>query len=145
MNQADENERDPFELPKPQLSAESKEVSPGIEQPNINELVSSKAVEQGQHQMPATAQPVQDATAQPQHLPVQQVAHVPTTLSAADDTGLPLVANDHDLIEKEWVIKAKDIVNRTKNDPHARSGQMSKVKVGYVKKRFDKDIKLSET
>ena len=39
----------------------------------------------------------------------------PATLAAA---GSPQMADDADLIEKEWVIKAKEIVERTKHDPY---------------------------
>lgn len=59
-------------------------------------------------------------------------------------TTMPLMADDSDLIEKEWVEKAKDIVNRTKHDPYVQNKEINRVKADYLKKRYNKDIKLTE-
>ena len=53
-------------------------------------------------------------------------------------------ANDADLIEKQWVEKAKNIVNSTKNDPFVQNRELNKVKAEYVSKRFNKQLKTSE-
>lgn len=53
-----------------------------------------------------------------------------------------LQAEDADLIEKEWVTKAKHIVEQTKNDPFVQNQEISKVKAEYISKRFDKQVKL---
>lgn len=53
-----------------------------------------------------------------------------------------LTASDADLIEKEWVDKAKQIVEQSKEDPHMQSSQMSRFKAEYMKKRYNKDIKI---
>ncbi|HSW85424.1 MAG TPA: hypothetical protein VLF79_02305 [Candidatus Saccharimonadales bacterium] len=56
----------------------------------------------------------------------------------------PLVADDdNDLIEKEWVLKAKQIVERTRNDPHRQSEELTIFKADYIKKRYGKTIKVS--
>lgn len=55
-----------------------------------------------------------------------------------------LSADDADLIEKEWVLRAKTIVNRTKDDPHTQNKEINKVKADYIKKRYNKDVKMSE-
>ncbi len=55
-----------------------------------------------------------------------------------------LIADDADLIEKEWVLKAKAIVMHTKDDPHKQNIEMNKVKADYLKKRYNKDLKTSE-
>lgn len=55
-----------------------------------------------------------------------------------------LIADDADLIEKEWVSKAKAIVAQTKSDPHQQNQEMTKVKADYLKKRYNKDLKVSE-
>lgn len=57
---------------------------------------------------------------------------------------LPVVADDNDLIEKEWVDKAKQIVDQTKDDPHKQSKEINKFKAGYMKKRYNKDLKIEE-
>jgi hypothetical protein len=54
----------------------------------------------------------------------------------------PTVANDLDLIEKEWVEKAKAIVSKTRTDPHTQNDEMNKFKADYMKKRYGKDIKI---
>mgnify|MGYP003597931939 CR=1 FL=1 len=56
----------------------------------------------------------------------------------------PSVADDVDLIEKEWVLKAKAIVSQTKDDPSQQSKDMNKFKADYLKTRYSKDIKVSE-
>lgn len=58
----------------------------------------------------------------------------------ADDN--PLVAADEDLVEKEWVDKAKKIVNATKDDPYNQEKQVSKLQADYLKKRYGKEVKL---
>jgi hypothetical protein len=51
---------------------------------------------------------------------------------------------DDDLIEKEWVDKAKRIVERTRDDPHQQSEQLTMVRADYMKKRYNKTIKVSK-
>ncbi len=55
----------------------------------------------------------------------------------------PLVAADEDVIEKEWVQKAKKVVEQTKGDPHAQEKEVSKLQADYIKKRYGKEIKLA--
>lgn len=57
---------------------------------------------------------------------------------------LPTEAEDTDLIEKEWVLRAKQIVEHTREDPHEQQRALSQMKADYMKKRYKKDIKLSE-
>lgn len=47
----------------------------------------------------------------------------------------PVTAADDDLIEKEWVDKAKSIVRSTVDDPHARTSQVSQLRLDYREKR----------
>jgi hypothetical protein len=53
----------------------------------------------------------------------------------------PNVATDADVIEKEWVDKAKHLVHQTMNDPFKQQQALSQMKAEYIKKRFNKDIK----
>lgn len=73
----------------------------------------------------------------------------PTQISAQQSGGAvssfaPQIADDVDLIEKEWVMKAKEIVAKTKDNPNLQSSELSKFKADYLKKRFNKDIKTSD-
>jgi hypothetical protein len=56
----------------------------------------------------------------------------------------PVLAEDVDLIEKEWVDKAKAIVNHTKDDPYRQNHEINKMKADYIKKRYNKDVQVSE-
>lgn len=71
--------------------------------------------------------------------PSNVVLNAPTTA----DSGL--TAADTDLIEKEWIVKAKDIVAKTQDDPYHQKKEISKVKAEYIQKRFNKTLKTDET
>ncbi len=58
-----------------------------------------------------------------------------------DDT--PLVAADDEVIEQEWVQKAKNIVSQTKGDPFNQEKAVGKLQAEYIKKRYGKEIKLT--
>lgn len=85
------------------------------------------------------AEPPMTVPAQPAAAPVSAP---PTTASATGDDQTPAIADDADLIEKEWVEKAKQLVEQTKNDPHKQNEVINKFKADYIKKRYNKDIKL---
>ena len=53
-------------------------------------------------------------------------------------------ASDTDRIEKEWVDKAKMVIERTKDDPYEQKNEMSKVKAEYIHRRFNKSIKADD-
>jgi len=52
----------------------------------------------------------------------------------------PLTAANEDLIEKEWVDKAKDIITSTPDDPHARGQQVNALQKDYLRKRYGKEL-----
>jgi hypothetical protein len=56
----------------------------------------------------------------------------------------PAIADDVDLIEKEWVEKAKEIVEKTKDNPYLQNKAISEFKADYIKKRYNKDLIVSE-
>jgi Txe/YoeB family toxin of Txe-Axe toxin-antitoxin module len=56
----------------------------------------------------------------------------------------PHVAADDDLIEKEWVEKAKRVISETKNDPFAQEQAVSRLQADYLQKRYGKVIQLPE-
>jgi hypothetical protein len=108
---------------------------------------------------PNPAQPGQDGAAaggQPGQMP--QIGQAPPTSPAqpgaqmsapapqidVDGTTQAVnapVLDDGDLIEKEWVNKAKQIVEKNRNDPHKQSEQLTAFRADYMKKHFNKDIK----
>jgi hypothetical protein len=123
-------------LPKPVVN---QEVPTGME--FASDIAGSKSVEL------ASSKPAQLAN------PSQLAASTATTqnplMALQDDdaaapltAGMPQIADDADLIEKEWISKAKSIIQENRFDPRTQNSELSKVKAAYVKRRFDKDIKL---
>lgn len=108
---------------------------------SYNEKEQSQTIERGvsvpgadMQQLPASraAAPINDSgsSAAPVYAP-------------ADNTHPP-IAEDSDLIEDEWVEKAKEIVERTRHDPYQQNKEVTLMKADYLKKRYNKDIKVSE-
>lgn len=52
----------------------------------------------------------------------------------------PIIAADDDLIEKEWVDKAKKIILDTRDDPFRREQEIAKLQIDYIKKRYGRVI-----
>jgi hypothetical protein len=71
------------------------------------------------------------------------VPALPTVQQSSDDTAGPTIANDDDLIEKEWVDKAKKIIRDTQNDPHKREEEVTKLQIDYLRKRYNKELGTS--
>ncbi|MDO4781180.1 MAG: hypothetical protein Q4A34_02220 [Candidatus Saccharibacteria bacterium] len=78
--------------------------------------------------------------------PVTLPAHAPPApvIRPADDTtaisGVPSVAGDDDLIEKEWVDKLKKIITLTAGNPHERARVIAQLQADYLKKRYNKTL-----
>lgn len=52
--------------------------------------------------------------------------------------------NDDNEFEQEWVDRAKNIILRTRDDPHTQKNELSKIKAEYIERRFSKKIKLAD-
>lgn len=95
-----------------------------------------------------TSQPSGGSAPMPTSIPLPTAPAAP----AQQPTGAPLstptaslqASDDSDLIEKEWVNKAKMIVERTRDDPYKQSEELTMVKIDYMKKRYNKTIKLNK-
>jgi hypothetical protein len=76
------------------------------------------------------------------------VSPIPQNLSSVtantSQTPMPSLADDTDLIEKEWVNKAKQIVEHNREDPYEQSKALTIFKADYMKKRYNRTIKPSE-
>ena len=57
---------------------------------------------------------------------------------------VPAQANDSDLVEKEWVDAAKRIMETYRTDPYNKNRTLTLLRADYLKKRYNKDIKISE-
>lgn len=60
---------------------------------------------------------------------------------AAPTTATPAHAEDVDVIEKEWVDAAQDVVKKNADDPQKEEEGFEDLQVDYLKKRYGKDIK----
>jgi hypothetical protein len=61
-------------------------------------------------------------------------------LSAAS----PLLADDNDVIEDEWIDIAKRIIKEYRADPYTLSRALISLRAEYMKKRYNKDIKVTD-
>ena len=52
----------------------------------------------------------------------------------------PIVAADEDLIEKEWVDRAKKIVADNNDDPYKKENAVNQLQRDYQKKRFGREL-----
>lgn len=133
------------ELPVPQFTPEqapmaASEQSGEYDQQLFNpERSGESSPEREQHMQgvdrqvaPPVAQPL-PVVPMPQVVPIQPVQQV-----IADDN--PVVAGDDDLIEKEWVDKAKKIIADTKDDPYRREREVNRLQVDYLRKRYGKEL-----
>ena len=64
------------------------------------------------------------------------------TITTTDDN--PAIAKDDDLIEKEWVNRAKKIVAETKDNPYKRDESISQLQRDYIKKRCGRELGVAE-
>jgi hypothetical protein len=78
----------------------------------------------------------------PMPAPQSQVVPMPVVATQTDNTN-PVVAADDDLIEREWVDKAKKIIAETRDDPYKREREVSKLQADYLRKRYGREIGVS--
>lgn len=129
----------------------SPEVGPVL--PKAPEVVLPHVPEQGvSHERPAlqeqrTGSGAGDTPPPLPYVPLPATQPSTTSTQAAqpikDDPG-PAVAADEDLIEKEWVEKAKKVISDTKHDPYAQEQAVSRLQADYLHKRYGKVIKVPQ-
>jgi len=131
-------------LPAPNIEQLPSQYSPNLEGlPNATpERVDERKNEQTERRRES---PAQDMPAVQIVLPVPQ----PVVTDDSSVTPLPVddnptVANDDDLIEKEWVDRAKKIIVETKDDPYKREQEVGKLQADYLKKRYGKELGAPE-
>lgn len=129
----------PSPAPNPESSPQMSGSSAGIEANSTDKAPETRESEPTK--LSATAQP--QSQAQPQ---VQSTDDSTVVSSTTDDNGSasPAVADDVDVIEKEWVDKAKKIVDSTKDNPRAQEKEVSKLQAEYLMKRYGKQLKVTE-
>lgn len=132
-----------FDLPQPGRPEAVPGVNPNTPVPETNQQTEQHNMELPSAVAPALVPqvpPVPPVVPAGQQQPLATVPAAPAPIVLQDDD--VLTAEDDDLIEKAWVQKAKDIVERTKNDPYNQNKEINKVKASYIKKRYNMDIKM---
>jgi len=115
------------------LVAANQEASPGV--PEMAQNPASQA--------PSMSLPPQPTGPMPAAQAIPGLSAAPTSSAPVSmHPAAPAIADDLDLIEKEWVDKAKAIVAQTRNDPYAQNKEINTFKADYMKKRYNKDIKI---
>ncbi len=102
-----------------------------------------KGIEKGAEQFEQTAEAraaVANATGAPIQTAPAPVVVVPSDTTPTQNVTSPLVAADEDVIEKEWVDRAKQIILETKDDPHQRSSKVNELHKDYLQKRYGKEL-----
>ncbi len=140
----DQNETLPSPLDLPPVESEGGELTGSVKQvgternpeflPPVNPDTSTPAPS-----APPASQPTHNPYAAPVQIAQQIPVHDPSAMGQS-----PQIADDIDLIEKEWVEKAKEIVSKTKENPYLQNKAISEIKADYIKKRYNKDLAKSE-
>lgn len=127
------------------------EVPPTPDQQGSQELDQPTGIEQGGAKKESAPRAPSQVVAPPAPAqatpPAQQPPPEPQQQSPSPSAAPPsahLSADDADLIEREWVDKAKHIVTETRDYPHKQKDQISRVKADYIQKRFNKSIKVDD-
>lgn len=136
------------ELPTPKFTPEN---APQTNQENRAEFTPQNSPELGgfeqyEQKGETGSRVTEQAPSQPVFAPAQpQMPNAPNPAALqpqVDDT--PLVANDDDLIEKEWVDKAKKILASTRDDPYRRERDVVRLQQEYLKKRYGRALDGAE-
>lgn len=132
-------------LPTPHGSPEVGPVLPrGPEGPFHHTVEQQRGLEQSAPEEQRTGSGAGDTP--PPSVPVVPLPLAPAVQTVAPPAPAvndnPLVAADEDLIEKEWVEKAKKVISETKNDPYAQEQAVSRLQADYLNKRYGKVVKL---
>lgn len=67
-----------------------------------------------------------------------------TPSPVSDDVVSSPIASNGEQISKEWVNKAKQIAEKTRDDPYNQSKGLAKLKAEYMHRYYNKTLKLSE-
>ena len=131
------------ELPKPQQNnviSDNGEYVVSVPESHNTEPSSGERISQAASAVALAA----DDTAQAVVAPQPIVSTDDAAKTSVTSFVVPLSAADTDRIEKEWVSIAKFIVKNTRLDPRSQASELSSFKHEYIKKRYGKEVKLSE-
>lgn len=141
MDQGGENIPLPTRAPEQQTGAEFERHDPETYQPNP-EIAPPQAERSGS----VINKQNQASQNSPLVLPKVDPPQAATNVSQQAQISVtsPEVAADVEVIEKEWVDKAKKIVRDTREDPHEQGKMVGELKKDYKEKRYDQESPTQE-
>lgn len=130
-------------LPKPEFEAEPRQATEALPaQPPINpETTPNKGQELSRETNGSPVVPPQQATPYVVPIPPAHSQTLSDDQMPQSGNDSPAVADDVDVIEKEWVDRAKKIVEETKDDPHQQEIAVNQLQADYLMKRYGKQVK----
>lgn len=132
------------ELPAPQSSPEYTPPAPQQGEHLQNpETAGERAHEREQSMKQVDRENQPPVGAQTPVVPLPPTPLPQRATQTVSDTSGPTIAGDDDLIEKEWVDKAKKIIAETQNDPYRREQEVAKLQTDYLRKRYGKELGTS--
>jgi hypothetical protein len=133
------NPQETLPTPEKRITPQSSEATGPTNENDAARAIEQKSQSNADGSQTLSASVAIDAQSQAQGIQSDQ----PGGTDVGDDNpvDVPEIAEDVDLIEKEWVKKAKDIVHATLGDPYTQNKQITKMKLEYIKKRYDREIK----
>ncbi len=130
----------------PQRPSQPERITPSFDAPEVAPSVPSQErqeIHETQPSGPADPAPQAQPVAPPPLPSLSQTSVTDPKTQVADDN--PVVAADEDLIEKEWVEKAKKVIAETKHDPYLQEQAVSRLQADYLQKRYNKTVKVPES
>ena len=119
-----------------QNQAQNKDLEPAVQVPDIP-FAPTPAVPD-----PTTAVPLPQAPTILPSAPVNPA--LPQSSSDPQTVGPATASNDVDVIEKEWVDKAEEIVKANAEDPYAEEDAVEELQTDYKKKRYNHTVDKSQ-
>jgi hypothetical protein len=136
--------RNNSEQPKPDSLKPDQGIDAGLRAAGLENQLSAPEFTAGSQQqaVAGSSQSISQA-AQASGKPTSPMSNVTSSNSTPSlPIQTPAVADDVDLIEKDWVLKVKQIVAKTRGDPYAQTKAINKLRADYLKKRYNKELKL---
>jgi len=114
--------------------------------PNVEHVPQQSVPERGietvqeRHEQVSENAAIAADSGMPSILPAPVIVDENTTRSSSVTVDGPAIAADEDLIEKEWVERAKKVIADTQNDPHGREQAVNQLQKDYRTKRYGGEL-----
>jgi hypothetical protein len=132
------------EISAPKISPEYRPLEYGSGAEQLNTTPSPEAgIETGAESRERAVQAATSIASSGLPTSLPRVAVIPddnVVTNVSSSMATPLTAGDDDLIEKEWVDRAKKIIDETKEDPYRREEAVNELQRDYQKKRYGRDL-----